>query len=290
MTRGRRRGLLTGLLAVAALSLGACAAPGPEAALEPVAQPEPGPRQSYLALGARLLAANEPELAMRAFTTSLSVEGLSPEALTGAGIAAQRQGMLGAARLHLEHARTLAPNSVAAHQNLGMVLMMLKDYHAARTAFRSALVLSGDEPNETARQNLERAEIAIAALEAGRYPDPAATQRVVRLGTDAFRIAERTDLGPAGEAETEAGTGLTAGPERMAATDPAAGLAPVAGAGVVAEGTAGGPAGGRVLEGETGSADKTVSPTAGAAGRGIETEDGTGTLAHVADEVADEAD
>ena len=279
MTRGRRRGLLTGLLVTAALFSGACATPGPEAALEPGPRIEPGPRQSYLALGARLLAANEPELALRAFTTSLSVEGLSAEALTGAGIAAQRQGMLGAARRHLEHARTLAPRSVAAHQNLGMVLLMLKDYHGARTAFRSALILSGDEANETARQNLERAEIAIAAIEAGRHPDPAATQRVVRLGTDAFRIAERTDLRAAGETETEAGTGL--------AGEAAAMAAPVA---VTAGGTDVALAGAGRGEDEDGSAEKTATTTASATEWGIETEAGTGTMARVADEVAVEAD
>ena len=108
MTRARRRGLLTGLLTVAALSVGACAAPGPVAELEAGPALSPAPRETYLALGARLLSANEPALAMRAFTASLSAEGITPEALTGAGIAAQRQGMLGAARQHLEHARTLA--------------------------------------------------------------------------------------------------------------------------------------------------------------------------------------
>lgn len=198
MSPGRRRRLPRRALVLAALFGGACAGPGPEAALEPPLRIEPAPEESYLSLGNRLLAANEPALAMRAFTRSISVEGLSAQALTGAGLAAQRQGMLGAARRHLERARDLVPDSAIAHNNLGVVLLMLEDYHGARTAFRSAVALSGGAEDEAFRRNLERAETALVALGGQGQDDPAATQSVVRLGSDAFRIVQRP------ESETEA--------------------------------------------------------------------------------------
>ncbi|MFQ5565831.1 MAG: hypothetical protein ACE5EU_05655, partial [Paracoccaceae bacterium] len=94
------------------------------------------PVRSYLSLGKRMLAAREPDLAMKAFLTSMSVEGVSAEAMTGAGIAAQRQGLLTSARRYFEQARTLAPDSIVAHNNLGVVLYMLKEYYPARNAFR----------------------------------------------------------------------------------------------------------------------------------------------------------
>lgn len=206
MTVARRHGPLTAVLMLAGALCGACVTTEPEARLKPPAEVGPAAGESYLALGNRLLSANEPALALKAFTRSISVEGLSAEALTGAGIAARQQGMLGAARRHFQHARDLAPDSAIAHNNLGVALFALKDYDGARAAFRSAVKLAGDEKNEAARRNLERAEAALAALEGEGAEEPAATQRVVRLGTDVFRIqavAAATGTGPAEEDEAD---------------------------------------------------------------------------------------
>ena len=182
----RRARRWAGLLAVTLLA-GACGAEKDVSEREPTPKPRPEPGQSYLSLGKSLLAMNEPALAMRAFTASMSTEGVTPEAMTGAGIAARRQGLLTAARRYLEEARSLAPRSPAVHNNLGVVLLELKEYHAARAAFRTAVELSGDE-NEAARENLARAEAAIS----GQAPptDDAGRPRVVRLGTDRFQIVE----------------------------------------------------------------------------------------------------
>ncbi len=141
-----------------------------------------------------------------AFTASLTAEGLSAEAFTGAGIAAQRQGMLGTAREYLEHARKLAPRSAIAHGNLGIVRLAQKDYHDARSAFRSAMALSDGDGDEALRRNLERAEMAIAARESGAADDPAATRRVVRLGSDSFRLTEKPGGGDNAETPAAAGT------------------------------------------------------------------------------------
>lgn len=175
-----------GLLAVTLLA-GACGAQKGMFEREPAPQLRPEPGQSYLSLGKSLLVTDEPALAMRAFTASMSAEGVTPEAMTGAGIAARRQGLLTAARRYLEEARSLAPRSATVHNNLGVVLFELEDYHAARAAFRTAVELSGEE-NEAARENLARAEAAVTR-QVPQADEPGAP-RVVRLGTDRFRIVE----------------------------------------------------------------------------------------------------
>lgn len=190
----RRACQWAGLLAVTLLA-GACGAQEDVFERGPTPQVRPEPAQSYLSLGKSLLATNEPALAMRAFTASMSTEGVTPEAMTGAGIAARRQGLLTAARRYLEEARSLAPRSPAVHNNLGVVLLELKEYHAARAAFRTAVELSAEE-NDAALENLARAEAAISRQ--APPTDEAGTPRVVRLGTDRFQIVE------AGVPETEA--------------------------------------------------------------------------------------
>jgi Flp pilus assembly protein TadD len=140
-------------------------------------------------LGNRLLAAREPDLAMKAYLTSMNVEGISAEAMTGAGIAAQQQGLLTSARRYFEQARRLAPDSATVHNNLGVVLYMLKEYYPARNAFRTAYALSGGR-SEMAERNLNRAEVTIALLEGAPETDPAISHEVIRLGTSEFRIME----------------------------------------------------------------------------------------------------
>lgn len=187
MTAGRRRGSLTAMLVASGLLCGACTAADGMAAFEPPEPlPEPSPTESQLSLGNRLLAAREPALAMKAYSASLGTEGFTAEALTGAGIAARQQGMLGAARRYFEYARDLAPDSAIAHNNLGVVLLALKEYDAAHAAFRAAMSLSGGE-NERIRRNLERAETMLAGRDGGPS-DAAPAPQVVRLGTDAFRL------------------------------------------------------------------------------------------------------
>ena len=214
MTRPGRRPL-TALLTLAGLGLSACAATGPAAELEAPARIQPAPGERHLALGTRLLSANEPALAMRAFNASIALEGVSAEALTGAGIAAQRQGMLGTAREYLERARDLAPNSAIAQSNLGMVLLALGDHHGARTALRAAVGLSEDGGGAVLRRQLERAELAVAAMNASTRGDPAATQRVVRLGSDWFRLTEK----PESDDGADAASALRPAPDAAAPGD-----------------------------------------------------------------------
>ncbi len=179
-----RRGFLSAVLIASGLLAGACAR------LEgATASATAGPTVSYLSLGKRMLAAREPDLAMKAFLTSMSVDGVSAEAMTGAGIAAQHQGLLTSARRYFEKASELAPNSEIAYNNLGVVLYKLKEYYPARNAFRRAYALSGGK-SEMAERNLNRAEATIARMEEVSKTDLAISHDVIRLGSSEFRLME----------------------------------------------------------------------------------------------------
>jgi Flp pilus assembly protein TadD len=129
---------------------------------------KPSQPASFLSLGNRMLAAHEPDLAMKAFLSSMNAEGISFEAMTGAGIAAKQMGQLKTARRYFEQASKLAPDSVLAHNNLGVVLYIMKEYYPARNEFRSAFALSSGR-SEIAERNLNRAEATIARIE--RIPE-----------------------------------------------------------------------------------------------------------------------
>ncbi len=184
-----RRGFLLAVLIASALLCGACAAPMNAAAPETPAKSEPRQPVSFLSRGNHLLSAREPDMAMKAFLSSMSVEGISTEAMTGAGMAAQQQGLLTSARRYFEQASELAPNSVIAHNNLGVVLYMLEEYYPARDEFRSAFALSSGK-SEMAERNLNRAEATIARTEKIQKTDPAISHEVIRLGSSEFRLVE----------------------------------------------------------------------------------------------------
>jgi Flp pilus assembly protein TadD len=188
-----RRGILPGGLLFSGLLVSACAPtdtiPAAETLLEAPATVEPRGGDTYLSLGKRMLAAREPEMAIKAFLRSMTSEGVSAEAMTGAGIAYQQQGLLTVARRHFEQALQLAPNSVIAHNNLGVVLYQLEEYYPARDEFRTAFALSNGT-SEMAERNLNRAEATIAAIEMVPETDQAVSHDVIRLGGGEFRLVE----------------------------------------------------------------------------------------------------
>jgi Flp pilus assembly protein TadD len=188
------------ILSAAGLIVSGCTETGPLANLESrptnpaVAAQAPG-NGGYLALGKRYLSIDEPELAYDAFVASMRTEGLTAEALTGAGIASEKQGLLTEARRFFDRALTLDPESLAANNNLGVVLFRLKEYYPAREAFRAAFALSSGQ-NEIAERNLNRVEVVVAQIEEAEKSDPAVSYRVVRLGTSEFRITPAPEESP----------------------------------------------------------------------------------------------
>lgn len=174
------------------LLLAACAATtGPLGTAQSPAERAVGREgDTWLTIGKRLLRAGESELARSAFERSLLIDGVSAEAMTGAGIAAENQGLITMAARYFERARELAPDSVVAHNNLGVVRYRLKEYYRARQAFQAAFALS-DGRNGLALRNLRLSEQAIAEIEAGRnYVDPTINFEVRRLGSSEFELIE----------------------------------------------------------------------------------------------------
>lgn len=157
-------------------------------------------QSQYIRAGNRLLASQEPDLAMKMFMRSISTDGVSAEALGGAGIAAAQQGMLTSARRHLEDARDLDPDSVTTNNNLGVVLFMLKEYHQARDAFRMAFAVSSGR-SEFAEDNLNRTEAVLALIDSPGEDDGAVTYRVERRGSSVFRLVGTDEAEAQAQAE-----------------------------------------------------------------------------------------
>lgn len=166
--------------------LAGCQMAAPVAKL-PTTDALPAPQTTYLDLGRALLQQKRVDLARDAFIRSLRTEGVTPEALTGAGIAAERQGLLGEARNFFEQARQRAPDSIMAHNNLGAVHYRLGEFHAAKRAFQAAFALSSGK-NDIAAKNLGLAELAI---EREAEENPALARNPIllqRLGTGAYKL------------------------------------------------------------------------------------------------------
>lgn len=178
-------------MALVLLTLPACQHQNPFSKLPPpdtLPEPENG---SYADLGRALLQQGETELARAAFVRSIRVEGFNATALTGAGIAAERQGLLNDALRFFDRARLIAPDSIMAHNNLGTVYYKLGEYYAARRAFASADALANGT-NEVAARNLKLAQIAINE---GRAQDEQVAQtplKVRRVGSGVYELVPAT--------------------------------------------------------------------------------------------------
>ncbi len=159
----------------------ACAPQGPFAPPPETVKPA----DALMAEGTRFLRLGEPDHAYDRFVQAFRTGAPPAAALTGAGLALERQGLLHRARDLLEQARDLAPGAVNTQNNLGVVYYKLGDYPAARQAFRAAFAVSNGESG-VALANLRAAERALAA----RAPRQAEgiTHSVQRLGGDRYRI------------------------------------------------------------------------------------------------------
>ncbi len=153
----------------------------------PFAQPpiEATDADTLIAEGTTLLRAGDHERAYRHFIRALGTGDRQAEALTGAGLALEAQGLLTAARDFFIRARIMAPGSATAHNNLGVVLYRLGDYSGARQAFRTAFAVSSGQSG-VAAANLRLAEAAIDRRMP--RPDAGATHRVQRVGSSEYRL------------------------------------------------------------------------------------------------------
>lgn len=193
-----------GHAALLSLMLSACAPTGPF--YEPAA-PLPDAEAS-MAEGRLLLRSGEYDLAYSAFITALRTGNNPAEALTGAGLALEAQGLLTRAREHFERAAEIAPGSDVAHNNLGVVHYRLGDYARARLSFRTAFAVSSGQ-SAIAAANLRAAERALAARSAP--VETGSGYSLQRVGSSEYRLLAPSEV-EAPPAAVVSGTGTAAVP------------------------------------------------------------------------------
>ena len=166
---------MRGRAGAALLALASLAACGP-AGLSPAARARNAPfaadgREAGvdgLLVGHRLMEAGEYELALRAYLRAAAEDGIDADVLSALGSANLRLGRLGQAETLLHRALEADPASVAALNNLGVVLMEDDRPSEARVAFQQAFALDSGS-SDAIRQNLR---LAIAKSQPEVYAGP----------------------------------------------------------------------------------------------------------------------
>ena len=134
-----------------ALALAACGPSRPERVFAPgLADREAA---DGLETGHRLMAAGEPELALRAYQRAVAERGLDVDTLSALGSANLALGRLGQAERFLRRATTEAPDFPPAWNNLGVLLMERGEYAEAVEVFRRAFATDSGNSEEI-RANL----------------------------------------------------------------------------------------------------------------------------------------
>lgn len=118
-----------------------------------------------LAVGHRLMAAGEFELALRAYFRAAADQGAGVDVLSAIGSANLRLGRLGQAESLLRRALDTDPSFVPALNNLGVVMVERARWGEARHLFQTAFALDSGRSGEI-RENLR---LAIANLEDSGY-------------------------------------------------------------------------------------------------------------------------
>lgn len=138
-----------------------------------------------LIVGHRLMAAGEPELALRAYLRAASTKGLNADVLSALGSANLKLGRLGQAETLLRRAIKEDERFAAAWNNLGVVLMEQGNPGEARKVFQTAFALDSGESADI-RENLRR---AIAKTENPAYTEAKDTKfNLVRRGSSVYEL------------------------------------------------------------------------------------------------------
>jgi tetratricopeptide (TPR) repeat protein len=118
-----------------------------------------------LIVGHRLMASDEPELALRAYYRAAAELGLNADVLSALGSANLKLGRIGQAETLLRQALDEEEDFVPALNNLGVVLMERREYGEARRVFQKAFALDSGR-TDAIRENLR---LAIARMEDSVY-------------------------------------------------------------------------------------------------------------------------
>lgn len=124
-----------------------------------------------LTVGHRLMEANEPELALKAYLRAAGETGIDAEVLSSIGSANLALGRLGQAESILRRALEVDPTFVPALNNLGVVLMERGKTSEAKVVFQQAFAQDSGQ-TDSIRENLK---LAIARTEADVYDIPEET-------------------------------------------------------------------------------------------------------------------
>ncbi len=114
-----------------------------------------------LIVGHRLMAANEFQLALDAYTRAAVEHGLTADVLSAIGSANMRLGRLNQAEKYLQRAVEKDPDFVPAWNNLGVTHINLGEYIPARSSFQRAFALDNGD-SEDIRLNLILANRLVA--------------------------------------------------------------------------------------------------------------------------------
>lgn len=160
----------TAALIASLVLLAACQLTGGASALRPGENTPPpanarGDGVEGLIVGHRLMAAGEPELALKAYYRAAAEQGIDADVLSSIGSANLALGRLGQAEQMLRRALERDPIFVPALNNLGVVLMERGRAPEAKLVFQQAYALDSGT-SDAIRENLIR---AIAMIEKPGY-------------------------------------------------------------------------------------------------------------------------
>lgn len=170
-------------LTMAAAGLIGCAEPGALADSQGASEP------ASIEIGARLIRANQPEMAVDVFSRVITEKGVSAAALTGLGVAYHRMGRPGQATQLFESAVEVDPNQPVARNNLGVVLYNDGAFAAALSEFERAYALTGGR-DERVNTNLGIAIFSLSQVETTAEVDEVEFD-VIQYGHGVYRLEPR---------------------------------------------------------------------------------------------------
>jgi Flp pilus assembly protein TadD len=143
-----------------------------------------------LIVGHRLMASDEPELALRAYYRAAGELGLNADVLSALGSANLRLGRIGQAEVLLRQALEEEEEFVPALNNLGVVLMERREYGEARRVFQQAFALDSGR-TDAIRENLR---LAIARQEDSVYDSENTEHQLdlIRRGPGVYELLSRS--------------------------------------------------------------------------------------------------
>lgn len=179
---------LAGCLLMIATLMAACSPGGLELPEDQLFAPEidpDGEGVGGLLVGHRLMDADEPELALDAYTRAAAELGLTVDVLSGLGSANLALGRLNQAERLLRQAVEEDEASPEMWNNLGVVLMEQSKEAEAAATFRRAYALDNGQ-NDSIRDNLR---LALAKIENSVYAEEQEQEfKLVRRGQGDFLL------------------------------------------------------------------------------------------------------